>query len=60
MLPSAHSLNSRTPEHMADFWNKLTIKQKLAITAWLFLAVPLVFYITIRFYPTFEAFTSQR
>ena len=41
---------------MTDFWNRLTIGQKLAITAWLFLAVPLVFYITIRFYPTFEAF----
>ena len=41
---------------MTDFWNRLTIGQKLAITAWLFLLIPLVFYITIRFYPTFEAF----
>jgi multiple sugar transport system permease protein len=39
-----------------SFWNKLSINQKLAITAWLFLAVPIVFYVCIRFYPTFEAF----
>ena len=39
-----------------SFWNKLSINQKLAITAWLFLAVPIAFYVTIRFYPTFEAF----
>ena len=38
------------------FWNRLTINQKLAVTAWLFLFVPIVFYTTIRFYPTFEAF----
>ena len=38
------------------FWNRLTINQKLAVTAWLFLLVPIVFYTTIRFYPTFEAF----
>ncbi len=41
---------------MLDFWDRLTINQKLAVTAWLFLAVPVVFYVTIRFYPTFEAF----
>ena len=39
-----------------SFWNKLSINQKLAITAWLFLAVPIAFYVIIRFYPTFEAF----
>ena len=39
-----------------SFWENLTIKQKLAITAWLFLAIPIIFYITIRFYPTYEAF----
>ena len=38
------------------FWDRLTINQKLAVTAWLFLLVPIVFYVTIRFYPTFEAF----
>ena len=39
-----------------SFWENLTINQKLAITAWFFLAVPIIFYVTIRFYPTFEAF----
>jgi multiple sugar transport system permease protein len=39
-----------------SFWNKLSINQKLAVTAWLFLAVPIAFYVIIRFYPTFEAF----
>ena len=39
-----------------NFWENLTLNQKLAITAWLFLAIPIIFYITIRFYPTFEAF----
>jgi len=43
-------------DFMTGFWNRMTIGQKLAITAWLFLSVPLVFYITIRFFPTFEAF----
>ncbi len=41
---------------MLQFWEKLSINQKLACTAWLFLAIPIVFYATIRFYPTFEAF----
>ena len=39
-----------------SFWENLTINKKLAITAWFFLAVPIIFYVTIRFYPTFEAF----
>ena len=38
------------------FWSDLSINQKLAITAWIFLAVPIIFYVTIRFYPTYEAF----
>jgi multiple sugar transport system permease protein len=39
-----------------NFWENLSLNQKLAITAWVFLAVPIIFYTTIRFYPTFEAF----
>ena len=38
------------------FWSELSINQKLAITAWIFLAIPIIFYVTIRFYPTYEAF----
>ncbi len=36
--------------------DRLTVGQKLAIWAWGFLAVPVVFYCVIRFYPTFESF----
>ena len=39
-----------------NFWENLTLNQKLAITAWVFLAIPIIFYTSIRFYPTFEAF----
>ncbi|TAD89746.1 MAG: sugar ABC transporter permease [Alphaproteobacteria bacterium] len=34
----------------------LTIGQKRAVTAWLFLALPIVFYALVRFYPTAQAF----
>lgn len=37
----------------------LTIGQKRAIWAWGFLAVPVVFFVTIRFYPTLEAFRAS-
>lgn len=33
-----------------------TLRQKQALWAWTFLAVPVVFYVGIRFYPTVEAF----
>jgi multiple sugar transport system permease protein len=38
---------------------ELTIGQKRAIWAWGFLALPVVFYATIRFYPTAEAFRAS-
>ena len=38
------------------FWDSLTISQKQAFVAWLFLSIPILFYLIIRFYPTFEAF----
>ena len=41
---------------LVSFWEKFTINQKLAITAWTFLFIPIIFYVVIRFYPTFEAF----
>tara|TARA_B100000674_G_C37820970_1_gene905762 strand:+ start:221 stop:1123 length:903 start_codon:yes stop_codon:yes gene_type:complete len=41
---------------LVSFWEKLTLNQKLAITAWTFLFIPIIFYVVIRFYPTFEAF----
>jgi multiple sugar transport system permease protein len=37
----------------------LTIGQKRAIWAWGFLALPVVFYASIRFYPTVEAFRAS-
>lgn len=37
----------------------LTIGQKRAIWAWGFLALPVVFYVSIRFYPTVEAFRAS-
>ena len=37
----------------------LTIGQKRAIWAWGFLALPVVFYVTIRFYPTVEALLAS-
>jgi multiple sugar transport system permease protein len=38
------------------FYDGLTIEKKLAIQAWLFLAVPVVFFSVIRFYPALESF----
>lgn len=37
-----------------QFYASRTIKQKQAVWAWIFLAVPVVFFVTIRFYPTFN------
>ena len=36
-------------------WNRLTIHQKQVVWAWAFLAVPIVFYVVIRFWPTANA-----
>ena len=41
---------------LSRFWSSLTIDQKHAFTAWIFLFIPILFYLIIRFYPTFEAF----
>lgn len=39
-----------------QIYSNLTIMQKRTIWAWAFLAVPIVFFVVIRFYPTFNAF----
>lgn len=36
-------------------YDRLSIKQKQVVWAWTFLAVPVLFYVVIRFYPTFDA-----
>ena len=38
-----------------SFYNKLTIRQKQTVWAWSFLAIPIVFYVVVRFYPTANA-----
>jgi multiple sugar transport system permease protein len=38
-----------------QLYDRLSIRQKQAFWAWTFLAVPIVFFVTIRFYPTFNA-----
>ncbi|CAN5127929.1 sugar ABC transporter permease [soil metagenome] len=37
-------------------WHRLTLHQKQVVWAWGFLAVPILFYVVIRFYPTGYAF----
>ena len=37
----------------------LTVGQKRALWAWGFLAVPIVYFITVRFYPTYDAFSMS-
>ena len=37
-------------------WDRLSIGTKRVIWAWTFLALPILFYAGIRFYPTFQAF----
>ena len=36
-------------------WDRFSIGQKRVIWAWTFLAIPILFYAVIRFYPTFQA-----
>jgi multiple sugar transport system permease protein len=38
-----------------NWYRRLTIKQKQVVWAWTFLALPVVFYVVIRFYPTADA-----
>ena len=41
---------------LSGFLERRTIGEKRALMAWLFLLIPVLFYVIIRFYPTFEAF----
>jgi multiple sugar transport system permease protein len=43
------------PEKSSHAWDRLSLRHKRVIWAWSFLAVPVVFYATIRFWPTLEA-----
>jgi multiple sugar transport system permease protein len=53
MRSSLHSDNSaRFPR----LWSRLSMHQKQVAWAWAFLAVPILFYTVIRFFPTLEAF----
>ena len=39
-----------------QLYRRLSISQKKVVWAWTFLALPVLFYVVIRFYPTFDAF----
>ncbi|MGB5556509.1 MAG: sugar ABC transporter permease [Paracoccaceae bacterium] len=43
------------PAHQMSLYRNLSIKQKQVVWAWGFLALPVVFYVLIRFYPTANA-----
>ena len=45
-----------SPAQSAGHWDRCSIRTKRVIWAWGFLALPIVFYVTIRFYPTVQAF----
>jgi len=45
-----------SPAKGAGLWDRLTIRTKRVVWAWTFLALPIVFYAGIRFYPTIQAF----
>jgi multiple sugar transport system permease protein len=48
--------NAYHPTGQASFWDRFSIGTKRVIWAWAFLALPIVFYAGIRFYPTLQAF----
>jgi multiple sugar transport system permease protein len=50
------SANANSPAGPSRFWDRLNISTKRVIWAWAFLALPILFYAGIRFYPTFQAF----
>lgn len=45
-----------SPAGNAGLWDRFSIRTKRVIWAWGFLALPIVFYVGIRFYPTVQAF----
>ncbi|AZO80113.1 MULTISPECIES: sugar ABC transporter permease [unclassified Bosea (in: a-proteobacteria)] len=48
--------NTEVARSSGRLWQGLTLQQKQVVWAWGFLAVPILFYGLIRFYPTVEAF----
>ncbi|WDR04541.1 sugar ABC transporter permease [Devosia rhodophyticola] len=46
----------RVGQEPTTIWNRFSIRTKRVIWAWTFLALPILFYGGIRFYPTFQAF----
>jgi multiple sugar transport system permease protein len=38
------------------FWDRRSMRTKRLVWVWSFLALPILFYSVIRFYPTIEAF----
>ncbi len=52
----ASTLTDARPLRRGRVWDHFSITTKRVIWAWAFLALPVVFYGVIRFYPTFQAF----
>ncbi|WP_186418477.1 sugar ABC transporter permease [Bosea sp. CS1GBMeth4] len=50
------SLSTQDDRAQGRLWHGLSLRQKQVAWAWAFLAVPILFYGLIRFYPTLEAF----
>ena len=50
------SVNTLPQSGRNRLWDRLNIGTKRVIWAWTFLALPILFYAGIRFYPTFQAF----
>ena len=50
------SANASPQTGSVRLWDRLSIGTKRVIWAWTFLALPIIFYAGIRFYPTFQAF----
>lgn len=54
-MPSDATLGRASAESRPGLWSRLTIRQKRIAWAWGFLAIPVLFYVVIRFYPTGNA-----
>jgi len=52
----AEIAGQESPATSAGLWDRFSIRTKRVIWAWGFLALPIVFYVGIRFYPTVQAF----
>lgn len=50
-----HTTSAKAPLPEGSFYRRLSITQKRTLWAWTFLAIPILFYVVIRFYPTGNA-----